>query len=362
MVVSKLPPAKVVRAIETARYRVGQLHRRMLPGPAVMMEMITSGWSAQAITAAADLGIADALANGPLTAQELAAAVDADVDALSRLLRALISRGVFRQRRDGRYDLTSLADTLRSDAEVSLAAMAQFVGLPEHLECLGQLTDAIRTGEAVIPKLFGKSGLELAADEPVLAEFFNRAMTSMSELAVASVTAAYDFSRYATVVDVGGGHGRLLAAILAAAPQARGILFDLPDVVPGASAVLAKHHVADRVSVVGGSFFDGVPYGGDAYVLKNVIHDWPDEDPVKILGNVRTAAGAGKHVLLVEFVIPRHGREFVGKWTDLEMLLAAAGRERTAHEYGGLLGRAGFRLTRVVETASPFSVVEAIAI
>ena len=163
MVVSKLPPAKVVRAIETARYRVSQLHRRMLPGPAVMMEMIMNAWCAQAITAAADLGIADALAKGPLTAQELAAAIDAEVDTVSRLLRALMSRGIFRQRRDGRYDLTPLADTLRSDAEVSLAAMAQFMGLPEHRECWSHLTYAIRTGEAVIPKLRGKSGFELLA-------------------------------------------------------------------------------------------------------------------------------------------------------------------------------------------------------
>jgi hypothetical protein len=362
MVVSKLPPARVVRAIETARYRIGQLHRRMLPAPAVMMEMMLDAWSAQAISAAADLGIADALANGPLTAQELAAAINADADAVSRLLRALMSRGIFRQRRDGRYDLTPLADTLRSDAEVSLTGMGQFMGLPENLECWSHLTDAVRTGEAVLPKLLGKPGFELLADLPEVAEIFNRAMTSVSELAVASVTAAYDFSRYDTIVDVGGGHGRLLAAMLNAAPQACGILFDLPEVVPGAPAVLAEHHVADRVTVLEGSFFDAVPYGGDVYVLKNVIHDWPDDDPVKILGNVRTAAGAGKHVLLVEFVIPRHGREFLGKWMDLGMLVAAAGRERTADEYGQLLARAGFRLTRVVETASPFSVVEAIAI
>ena len=341
MVVSKLPPAKVVRAIETARYRIGQLHRRMLPGPAVMMEMITGAWCAQAITAAADLGLADALAKRPLTAQELAAAIDADADTVSRLLRALISRGVFRQRRDGRYDLTPL---------------------PDHREMWSHLTEAIRTGEAVIPKLRGVSGFELLADDPVLAEIFNRAMTSMSELAVASVIAAYDFGRYASIVDVGGGHGRLLASILAATPQARGILFDLPEVVAGAPAVIAEHHVADRVSVLGGSFFDVVPEGGDAYVLKNVIHDWAEDDPLKILSNVRTAAGVGKHVLLVECVIPRHGREFLGKWMDLEMLVCAAGRERTADEYGRLLERAGFRLTRVVETASPFSVVEAIAI
>jgi hypothetical protein len=362
MALSKLPPARLVRAIETARYRVGQLHRRMLPAPAVMMEMITNAWAAQAITAAADLGIADALAKGPLTAQELAAAIDADADTVSRLLRALISRGVFHQRRDGRYDLTPLADTLRTDAEVSVAGFARFVGSPEHREHWSHLTDAIRTGRAVIPELRGKPVFEYLADEPELSEIFNDAMTSGSEFAIASVTAGYDFSPYATIVDVGGGHGRLLAAILEATAGARGVLFDLPQVVAGAPAVLSEHRVEDRVRIVEGSFFDTVPDGGDAYVLKNVIHDWPDDDAVRILGNVRTAAAAGKDVLLVEFVIPEHDREFLGKWADLEMLIAAAARERTAAEYERLLDRAGFRLTRVVETASPFSVVEAKAV
>jgi hypothetical protein len=154
----------------------------------------------------------------------------------------------------------------------------------------------------------------------------------------------------------------LLSAILGAAPAARGILFDLPEVVAGAPAVLSENHVEDRVRVVPGSFFDAIPDGGDAYVLKNVIHDWPDGDVAQILGNVRTAAGAGKDVLLVELVIPGHHREFLGKWADLEMLIGAAARERTASEYERLLKRAGFRLTRVVETASPFSVVEAKAV
>jgi O-methyltransferase domain len=186
-------------------------------------------------------------------------------------------------------------------------------------------------------------------------------MTSASEIAIAAVTAGYDFSRYATIVDVGGGQGRLLAAILEATPRARGILFDLSHVVAGAHDLLAGRHVQDRVEVVVGSFFDAIPDGGDAYVLKNVIHDWPDDDAARILGNVRKAAGAGKHVLLVEFVIPRHDREFRGKWADLEMLVMGGARERTTGEYARLLERAGFRMSRVVQTASPISVVEAVA-
>ncbi len=326
------------------------------------MEMVVDMWAAQAITAAADLGVADALAKGPMSADELAAAVNANADALSRLLRALIGRGIFRQRRDGRYDLTPLADTLRRDAEVSIAAWAQWLGAPQHREHWSHFTDAIRTGRSVIPELRGKPLFDYLASEPELGEIFNQAMTSASELSFAPVIAAYDFSPYATVVDVGGGHGRLLSAILAATPRARGILFDQPQVVAGAPAVLSEQRVQDRVRVVEGSFFDAVPEGGDAYVLKSVIHDWPDDDAVRILRNVRTAAAAGKHVLLVELVMPEPNREFLGNWLDLEMLLALDARERTAAEYGRLLERAGFQMTRVVETASPLSLVEAKAI
>lgn len=195
------------------------------------MEMIINAWAAQAITAAADLGIADALAKGPLSADELAAAVGADVDTVGRLLRAVISRGVFRQLRHGRYDLNPLGETLRSDAEVSLAGMARFVGAPQHREHWSHLTDAIRTGRALVPALRGKPVFEYLTEEPEFAEIFNSAMTGMSELAIAAVTGGYDLSRYSTIVDVGGGHGRLLAAILEATPAARGTLFDLPHVV-----------------------------------------------------------------------------------------------------------------------------------
>jgi hypothetical protein len=359
---SKPPPVRVARAIEIARHHLGRLHRRMVPAPVAVMEMVVDMWAAQAITAAADLGIADVLAKGALSADELATAVNADAEALSRLLRALISRGIFRQRRDGRYDLTPLADTLRRDAEVSVAGWARWVGSPQHREHWSHFTDAIRTGRPVVPELRGKPVFDYLASEPELGEIFNQAMTSGSELSIAPVIAAYDFSPYATVVDVGGGHGRLLAAILAATPHARGILFDQPQVVAGAPGLLSKHHVEGRVRVVEGSFFDAIPDGGDAYVLKSVIHDWPDDDAVRILRNVRAAARVGNHILLVELVIPEHNREFLGNWLDLEMLLALAARERTAAEYERLLGRAGFRMTRVVETASPFSVVEATAI
>ena len=184
-------------------------------------------------------------------------------------------------------------------------------------------------------------------------------MTGADALPAIAIVAGYSFGPYRTIVDVGGGRGGLLSTILAATPNARGVLYDLPEVVAGASALLRQRGVEDRVRVEGGSFFDSVPSGGDAYVLKNVIHDWPDQQAVAILRNVRAAAGADATLLLVEAVLPEHDRDFAGKWVDLEMLVEANGRERDAAEYRDLLRQAGFRMTRIVQTAAPYSVVEA---
>lgn len=354
-----VPPAKLARAVEWIRHHLYRLHQRLTPAPAAMMEMIIATWTSQAITAAAQLGVADALADGPLPIEQLAARVGADADALARLLRALISKGIFRHRRDGRYELNSLAGTLRSDVAISMTWAAQFYGSAEQRERWTLLVESIRTGRTVVPALRGEASFDYFDRYPALAKLFNQTMTSVSELTDEPVVAGYDFGAYPTIVDVGGGHGPLLAAILAAAPASRGVLYDLPPVVAESPKLLREHNVADRVSVKEGSFFDSVPGGGDAYVLKNIIHDWPDDKAVQILRNVRAAAGPHATVLLVELVIPGHDRDFPGKWVDLEMLLNLGARERTAAEYRDLLGQAGFRVTRVVRTASPLSVVEA---
>ncbi len=326
--------------------------------------MLMDAFVAQAITAAADLGIADALANGPLSPEDLARAVGADGDALRRLMRALISRGVFRHRRDGRYDLTALAQPLRRDADVSLAAWARWAGSPQLRERWSYLTEGIRAGRCTAAEMSGQNMFDYLAGEPELQDIFNEAMTGVSELSIAPLMAAYDFGRFGpTIVDVGGGHGRLLSAILAATPHARGVLFDQPKVVAGAGEHLGAYQVDGRAEIAEGSFFDDViPAGGDLYVLKNVIHDWLDDDAERILRNVRAACETGKHVVLVELVIPVHNRDNPGKWLDLDMFVSAAARERTADEYARLLERAGFRLTRIVETASPFSLIEARAV
>ncbi|SPM27705.1 methyltransferase [Mycobacterium terramassiliense] len=327
----------------------------------VMQELILAAWVSQGITAAADLRVADALSAGPLPLDELAGKVGADPDALGRLLRALIGQGIFARRDDGRYELTPMAELLRSDAPVSMAPMARFIGARQHREHWSLLTEAIKTGTSVVPGLRGKEFFDYLGDEPEFGQIFNDAMTGMSGLSIGPVVEAYDFTRFATIVDVGGGHGRLLAAILAAAPDAQGVLYDLPEVLAGAPALLRETH-AERVRLAEGSFFDSVPTGADAYVLKHIIHDWDDDASLRILRNVRSAAPAGAALLLVETVIPEDDSGSIAKWTDMEMLIVNNGRERTATEYRRLFDAAGFEMVGVVDTASRFSIIEGRAV
>jgi O-methyltransferase domain/Dimerisation domain len=355
------PPVGLVNAVHRVRHHLLRLHQSLAPAPAAMAELVVGAYVAQAITVVSDLRIADALAEGPLGCDELADRVGANPDALGRLMRALISRGIFRRRRDGRYDLTPLARTLRWEAPDSVAAFARFAGSAQDREHWSHCIDAVRTGESVVPTLRGMEGFDWIESQPELSEVFNRAMTNVSEMAVDAVTASFGFAGYRTIVDVAGGHGRLLAGILSATPAATGILFDLPHVVAGAEPLLSKHGVAERVRIVEGSFFDAVPEGGDLYVLKNIIHDWPDDKAQQILKTLRAATHTGTTVLLVECVIPPHDRDFLAKWMDLAMLVDNAGRERTGDEYQNLLQQTGFHMVGVVPTASPFSIVKATA-
>jgi hypothetical protein len=356
---SMTPPVGLINAVQRGRHHLLRLHQSLAPAQAAMAELVIGAYLSQAITVAADLRIADTLAEGPLERDELADRIGANPDALGRLLRALISRGIFRRRRDGRYDLTPLARTLRWETPDSVAAFARFAGSAQDREHWSHCIDAVRTGMSVVPTLRGMEGFDWIASDPELSEVFNLAMTNISEMAVGAVCASFDFAGYRTVVDIAGGHGRLLAGILTVTPTATGILFDLPHVVSGAEPLLSKHGVAERVRIAEGSFFDAIPEGGDLYVLKNIIHDWPDDKAGQILKTLRAATRTGTTVLLVECVIPPHDRDFPAKWMDLAMLVDNAGRERTADEYRNLLQQEGFHLTRIVPTASPFSIVEA---
>ncbi|MGK8491276.1 methyltransferase [Nocardia asiatica] len=351
--------ARFVRAVGGVRSLLHRIDRRLVPAPVSMLEVITASWFTQAIYATAELGIADELAEGPLTADDLARRVGADGDALRRLLRLLASRSILAHREDGRYELTAMGETLRTDAPVSMRAFALMVGCPEHWEHWGMLTNSLRTGAESVTALRGMGIFDYMETNKELAAVFNDAMTTVSEMSIPPLLAAYDFSAFETIADIGGGQGRLLAAILQQAPHAKGVLFDLASVTAEAPALLAEHGVADRVSIESGSCFDTVPVGADAYVLKHLIECFDDTKALRILQNVRSRIPHDGRVLLIEIVVPEDDSPHFGKLLDMEMLVSVGGRERTAAEYTDILERAGFRRLRVVPTASAVSVIEA---
>ncbi len=235
-----------------------------------------------------------------------------------------------------------MGQALRIDAPDSIRGFVLFVGDPMHWEHWGQLSHSVRTGRCAIEELRGKPTFEWLEDVPELAAVFNDGMTAISKMETPVVVAAYDFSPFGTIVDVGGGHGLLLSAILRQAPDSRGILFDAESVVEGAPAVLEPAGVSARCTTVAGSFFESVPAGGDAYVLKHIIHDWDDEKSLQILRNVRAAMNPGAKVLIIEAVVPDDDREHLSKLLDLEMLVAATGRERTGGGVRRVVAAGGF--------------------
>ncbi|MFI9403521.1 methyltransferase [Nocardia sp. NPDC052316] len=355
----RMPPPALVRAVELVRNGLSVAYRKLVPGQLAVMELLAAGWLTQAIHAAAELGIADALADGPRSGAELARTVGADEDALHRLLRLLISHGIFTRRRDGRYALTSMARALQRDSDVTLRDAALFFGSPIHRDNWSHLVDAVRTGKPVGEALHGMSFFEHARTDRELGTLFDNAMTSIGSLSLTPLLAAYDFGTFDTLVDVGGGEGALLTEILRRAPRSTGILFDLPEVLASAPGRLAELGLTDRCAIEAGSFFDAVPQGGDAYLLKHILHDWTEDDAGRILTTVRAAMKPDARLVIIELVVPEHTRPHPGKFIDLEMLVNTGGRERTAEEYRKFLARYGFELTRVIPTVSPDNILEA---
>ncbi|PXX60190.1 hydroxyneurosporene-O-methyltransferase [Nocardia tenerifensis] len=355
----RMPPPGLVRVVELLRNGLAIAYRRLVPGQLAVMELLAAGWLTQAIHAAAELGVADALADGPRSGAELARTVGADEDALHRLLRLLIGHGIFTRRRDGRYALTPMARTLRRDEAVSLRDAALFFGSSIHRDNWSHLVDAVRTGRPVGEALHGMSFFEHTRADRALGTLFDNAMTSIGGLGLAPLLAAYDFARYETLVDVGGGEGTLLAEILCRAPRSKAVLFELPEVAESAADRLAELGLADRCAIEHGSFFAAVPRGGDAYILKHILHDWPEDEAGRILTAVRAAMKPDARLLIIELVVPEHARPHPGKFIDLEMLVHTGGRERTAAEYRKFLARFGFELLRVIPTVSPDNILEA---
>jgi hypothetical protein len=328
------------------------------PPPVVLLQMMTGYWVSQAIYVAAKLGIADLLTSGPKTCDELAEATDCHPQSLHRVLRALSSTGIFTETTSASFALTPMAEFLRSDHPGSMRALACMYA-EEQYRAWGDLLHSVKTGQRAFDNMFGADYFAYLASHPESEQVFNRAMTGWTNQLVAGAVDAYDFSGFKTVVDVGGGHGTLLAAVLQRHPGTQGILFDQTQVVEAASDALQAAGVADRCTLVGGDFFSEVPSGGDAYVLSQILHDWDDERCIEILQQCRRAIQDDGRLLVVEMVLPEGQEPFFGKWLDLHMLVLLGARERTAAEYNALFHAAGFGLTTVVAMPAGPSVVEA---
>jgi hypothetical protein len=318
--------------------------------------MINGYWTTFSIAAAAKLGVADRLAAGPAAIDDLARSCEAHPESLYRLLRALASVGIFREEEGRRFANTPLSEALRSDVPGSMRGLAQMT-LMLHLRAWPEVEHAVRTGETAFSKVFGAELFDYLGTHSEAARVFDSAFSGYTAMVSNAVAAAYDFSRFTRVVDVGGGGGALLAAVLARVPGARGVTFDLPHVAARARETLQKAGVADRGETVGGDFFQAVPEGGDAYLLKMILHDWDDARAIAILANVRKAIRPGGSLLVVEVVVDGPNEGAPAKLLDVNMLVMTGGRERTRAEYAELFRAAGFELVGVA-AAGPTNVIE----
>ena len=330
----------------------------MQPLPAVF-EMATGYWASQLVYVATKLGIADLLADCPKSCEEIAGATGADRDSLFRLMRALASLGVVAREDHNLFRLTAVGAPLQGGIPGSLRSMILTLG-EEHYQAWGRILHSIQSGKPAFDCVFNAPLFDHLQRSPAAAETFNHAMTDFTRQAALAIVAAYDFSPIGTAVDVGGGQGALIGAILRSNPHMTGTVFDLPSVVVEAPGYFIIAGIEDRCRAIAGNFFELVPEGAEVYLLKNVLHDWDDDSAIAILKNCRRAMNEGGRLLAIEVVLSDPPESPFGNLLDLNMLVMSGGRERTEAEYRRLFAASGFRLSRVIPTMAPTSVLEGI--
>ena len=336
----------------------------MAPTPdnptAEVVELASAYVLARAVQAAARFGVADYLADGPKSAQDLARLTGTDHVKLARLMRALTGAGIFTEDASDRFALTPRGDALRSDALDSARAAVLLLGSPYMWSAFEDLPNLLTNSNEP-----GRERRRLFSDiaaDPVSAARLSEGMTGFTRREAAAVAEAYDCSGLRVIADVGGNDGHLLTTLLLAWPGPKGVLYDLPHVLPAARRVIADRALADRCEIVTGSFFEAVPTGADAYILSHVLHDWPEPECLTVLRNIRRAMQRDGRLLIVEYVIPDRNVPHLSWHYDLILLATTDGRERTVEEYAALLGQAGFRVERVVPTRLDVSVIEAVPV
>jgi len=331
-----------------------------VPPQTAIMHIIAGFWLSRSVYLAARLKLADAIGDGERALPDLAAKTGTHPAALRRLMRALTSHGFFRECEDGRYAQSPLSETLRSGRPGSMRGLAEAELGHDHYEAWGQIETCLRQDGTAFERLYGMPIWRYYGEHPETEALFAEAMSNFTTIAHAGILGSYEFPRFKTAVDVGGGHGAFLKAVLDPHPDARGILFDVPTVIAEAEQAGAiTGDASRRIQPVAGDFFKEVPAGGDLYLLKFILHDWKDEPSIQILSSVRKAIKPGGRLVIVEIVLPKASEPHVGPLIDLNMMVMTGGIERTEMEYRQLLASSGFRLERVVATKSPFSIIEA---
>jgi O-methyltransferase domain/Dimerisation domain len=324
------------------------------------MQLITGFWTSCCIYAAAKLNIADHLKDGPMSSDQLAETTHSHAPSLYRVLRALASVGVFKENESHQFELTPLGSTLQSDVPGSMKAMA-IAQLGDHFNAWGNLVYSVKTGNISFDNIEGMSVWKYYETHPDEGLNFMKAMAGLTGAVIMNVLPAYDFTGLNTIVDVGGGNGTLLMAVLDKSPGAKGIVFDEEYVVIETQKILDQNGYSNRCETAAGSFFDFVPGNADAYLMKMVLHDWNDEQCLQILNNCNKAMKPGSKLLVLDSVIPEGNEPHPGKFMDINMLAMTGGLERTEKEFAALFTKAGLKLSRVIHTHSPlFSIVEAI--
>jgi hypothetical protein len=332
------------------------LRRRALPPQFAVLEMTTAIWPALALRAIVRVGIADRLARGPATPDELARDLVLHEPSVRRVLRLLSGYDVVHEARNGRFELTRIGRCAARDTPESVADFVRYAGEPWQLDSWERLSETLRTGVPAFEIVHGTSFFEYAGTHPEAGELFDSAMTAVAPLYGFAVAHAYDFSHASPVADVGGGSGLMLRAILRAYPDVQGVLFDLPGAISRAPQVLGDERA--RVRVEAGDFFELAPSGARTYLLSHVLHNWEDERAVKILSNVRKELPADGRVLIVETLLcDKPNRWSAGNLNDAQMLSLVRGRERTRAEYADLLRQAGFTIKRIIPTAAAESIL-----
>ncbi len=335
------------------------MNANALPPDARLMQLIFGKTLTQCVSLLARFRLADHLASGPLTAEELADLTGLRSDYLFRILRLMAGVGVLTRDPGDRFGLTDVGQLLRTNVHGSLQPIAEYMTDPWCWQPWKEFANGLTNGDPIFERTFGKPVFEYLAEHPAEAEVFNAGMTGFSEMVSHAILQNYQFRSFTHIIDVGGGHGSLLAHILKQNPSCRGTVFDAPQVIEGAKTAIRDQRLDGRCDAVGGNFFESVPAGGDLYVLKHIVHDWNDEKALTILKNTRRAIANGGKVILVEMVVPESNEPSFAHLLDLEMMVVCDGKERTANEYRELLLQAGFRMTRILPLKAPPCIIEA---